>query len=154
MQPLNSTQRTLQGRCYTIGQLAQTAGVPTSTVRYYERVRLVLPDCRSHGNYRLFGEDALERLWFIRAAQATGFTLEDITLLLDFRDGEMPCCKDVQKLIEQRLSDVKKRMNDLRHVQRVLKSYLVKCRCTEQRGRCQAIDRLNAARSAPAERSS
>jgi DNA-binding transcriptional MerR regulator len=143
----------LHSGLYTIGQLARAAGVPTSTVRYYERVRLLLPNCRSQGNYRLFGEEMVERLRFIRAAQATGFTLEDVTRLLDFREGETVCCKDVQTLIEQRLSDVKKHMNDLRHVQSVLTSYLEKCRRTERRGRCQAIDRLNAASSAPPKRS-
>lgn len=137
-------------RPYTIGQLARASGVPTSTVRYYERVGLLRPDGRSGGNYRLFGEVAVERLRFIRAAQATGFTLEDVTVLLNFREGEPACCKDVQKLIEQRLSDVKKRMDDLRHVQSVLKSSLEKCHRTEQRGHCQVIDRLNAASSVAA----
>lgn len=66
---------------YTIGQLARAVGVPTSTVRYYERIGLLQPDGRTAGNYRLYGKEALECLRFIRAAQATGFTLEDITHL-------------------------------------------------------------------------
>jgi DNA-binding transcriptional MerR regulator len=135
---------------HTIGGLARVSGVPTSTVRYYERIGLVHPDGRSDGNYRLFGEEAVERLQFIRAAQATGFTLEDITALLNFRDDAMACCKEVQVLIEQRHSDVKQRMEDLRHVQSVLKSSLEKCRRTEQTGRCEVLDRLNAACSAKA----
>jgi len=44
---------------YTIGQLARAAGVPTSTVRYYERIELLQPAGRTAGNYRLYGEDAL-----------------------------------------------------------------------------------------------
>ena len=47
--------------CYTIGQLAKTAGVPTSTVRYYERRGLLTSEARSRGNYRLYGPAALER---------------------------------------------------------------------------------------------
>ena len=63
---------------FTISQLAKAADVPTSTLRYYERVGLVIPETRSHSNYRLYGDESLEKLKFIRAAQAVGFTLEDV----------------------------------------------------------------------------
>jgi DNA-binding transcriptional MerR regulator len=151
---LNSSFATLggMGTLYTIGELARVAGVPTSTVRYYERAGLVLPESRSEGNYRLYGDEAVTRLRFIRAAQATGFTLADVTALLDYRDAQPPCCIEVQKLIEQRLADVNKRMDDLRHVQGVLLSTLEKCRRTEPRGHCQVIDRLTAASSGPVKR--
>ncbi|MCI0457335.1 MAG: heavy metal-responsive transcriptional regulator [Gemmataceae bacterium] len=142
------------GTWHTIGELARISGVPTSTVRYYERIGLVHPDGRSEGNYRLYGEEAVERLRFIRAAQATGFTLEDVTALLNLRDGATACCKEVQVLIEQRLADVKQRMQDLRHVQGVLKSSLEKCRRTEQSGHCEVLDRLKAASSAKPSRRS
>jgi MerR family mercuric resistance operon transcriptional regulator len=138
------------GTLHTIGELARVSGVPTSTVRYYERIGLVHPEGRSEGNYRLYGAEAVERLRFIRAAQATGFTLEDVTALLNFRDGATACCKEVQALIKQRLSDVQQRMEDLRHVQSVLKSSLEKCRRTEQTGHCEVLDRLSAASSAKA----
>ena len=54
----------------TIGQLAHATGVPTSTVRYYERVGLFKPDARTRSNYRSYSARAVERLRFIRAAQA------------------------------------------------------------------------------------
>ncbi len=138
------------GKLNTIGELARVSGIPTSTVRYYERIGLVNPEGRSEGNYRLYGEEAVRRLRFIRAAQATGFTLEDVTALLDFRDGATACCKEVQNLIEQRLADVKQRMEDLRHVQGVLKSSLEKCRRTERPGHCEVLERLDAAASSKA----
>jgi DNA-binding transcriptional MerR regulator len=132
-------------RTYTIGQLARAAGVPTSTVRYYERIGLLQPAGRTAGNYRVYGEDALERLHFIRVAQATGFALDDIIALLDFGRDDAAVCLEVQVLIEERLSGLEKRMADLRHVQRVLKATLARCRETEWQGRCQIIDRLAAA---------
>lgn len=129
---------------YTIGQLARVTGIPSSTVRYYERIRLLRPEGRTAGNYRLYGEEALERLRFIRASQATGFTLEDITVLLQLRDGTSGICEDVQVLIEERLSDIERRMADLWHVRRVLKATLEKCREVQWSGRCQIIDTLTA----------
>jgi len=96
----------------TIGQLARATGIPTSTVRYYERIGLLRPHGRTAGNYRVYSEEAVERVRFIRAAQATGFTLEAITALLDLRDGTTAVCQAVQVLLEERLSDVVKRMAD------------------------------------------
>ncbi len=124
---------------HTIGELAKAAGVPTSTVRYYERKRLLRPSARSVSNYRLYSDEDLERLRFIRAAQATGFTLEDITTLL----RPAPCGK-VQRLIDERLQQVAKRMKELRHVQRVLHASLETCQEHEASGRCQVVDDLTA----------
>jgi MerR family mercuric resistance operon transcriptional regulator len=128
---------------YTIGQLASAAGIPTSTVRYYERVGLVKPLSRSGANYRLYAEEALERLRFIRAAQATGFTLDDVTQMVGHRQTSTASCREVQRLIESRLLEVKQRMEALRRVERVLESALDACRKTEQPGYCELIDRLS-----------
>jgi DNA-binding transcriptional MerR regulator len=130
---------------YTIGQLARAVGVPTSTLRYYERAKILRPDGRTGGNYRVYGAAALERLRFIRAAQANGFTLEDISDLLSFRDGTTARCKQVQALIKDRLVDLRKRMEQMREVEVVLRSSLKMCRQFERTGRCQVIDNLKQA---------
>ncbi len=127
------------GSSFTIGALARAADVPTSTVRYYERAGLLRPTARSAGNYRLYSEEDLHRLRFIRAAQATGFTLDDVTKLL----RPAPCAK-VQDLIEERLERVASRMKELRHVQRVLNASLRACHEHEESGRCEVIDTLSA----------
>ena len=127
------------GSAFTIGALARAAEVPTSTVRYYERAGLLRPSARSAGNYRLYSKEDLHRLRFIRAAQATGFTLEDVTQLL----RPAPCAK-VQELIEDRLAQLVARMKELRHVQKVLNASLRACREHEVSGRCEVIDTLSA----------
>ena len=137
---------------YTIGRLAREAGVPASTIRYYERSRLLRPDGRTDGNYRIYGAGALERLRFIRAAQGIGLSLDDITTLLDFGDGRAAPCRKVQTLIEERLSELKQRLAQLRHVQAVLHSSLQICRRTERRGRCTIIEKLKVVASAPSAR--
>lgn len=130
---------------FTIGQLAKEANVPTSTVRYYERVGLLRPDGRSSGNYRVYGPAALYRLRFIRAAQATGFTLDDVTALLSFRDGTTAPCHEVQTLIEERLAETEQRLADLQHVQSVLTASLKQCRRGARSGRCRVMDDLSLA---------
>ena len=130
---------------YTISQLARAAAVPTSTVRYYERIGLLKPEERSRANYRLYGGESLRRLRFIRAAQAVGFALDDIGALL----GEQTLsCRDVQALVETRLADVGERLKDLRHVQRTLKSTLAKCRASDGRV-CSVVDQLRSKSQQP-----
>lgn len=132
---------------YTIGKLARAADVPTSTVRYYERRGLLRPDGRSDGNFRLYGEAALERLRFVRSAQAAGFTLADITALLRFRDGDVTPCQEIQTLITSRLDQVTEQMDHLEHVQRLLRKWLDVCRAADQTGRCGVLEGLAAART-------
>lgn len=121
----------------TIGRLADAAGVPSSTVRYYERTGLLRPVARSASGYRLYSEAELERLRFIRAAQATGFTLADVRELL-----RPTSCRRVQGLLEARLEAVAEHLAELRRVKRVLRGALRLCREHEERGRCGAVDSL------------
>ena len=123
----------------TIGELARTAGVPASTVRYYERTGLLRRPPRSQSNYRLYRDEDVYRVRFIKAAQATGFTLDDVAELL-----KPSSCSKVQGRIEERLEEVSARMKDLRQVQRVLKAALTTCQEHEPTGRCGVIDTLSA----------
>ena len=129
---------------FTISQLAKAAEVPTSTIRYYELVGLVIPETRSHGNYRLYGDESLRKLKFIRAAQAVGFTLEDIKSLLVTDKGKLPTCGSVQGLIENRLADVEERLKDLRHVRKVLKSAMEQCQQQRKSDCCHVVAELEA----------
>ena len=133
----------MEGR-YTIGRLAREASVPTSTVRYYERLKLLSPGGRSEANYRVYGPAHLERLRFIRAAQAHGFTLHDIATMLAFQDGGTPACREVQTLIEERLENLDHRLEQLHHLRNVLRRSLGVCRKARRPSeRCRVIDRLH-----------
>jgi DNA-binding transcriptional MerR regulator len=127
----------------TIGQLAKAAGVPTSAVRFYERQKLLLADTRSHGNYRLYGLAALERLRFIRAAQAAGFTLKDIATLTRMEDSADDDCQSVRGLVEVRLTEVIEQIAHLEHAREVLKQWQAECRRAERAGRCPMLRGLH-----------
>ncbi len=126
----------------TIGQLAREAQIPSTTVRYYERIGLLVPDDRSGGNYRLYNRASLRRLKFIRAAQAIGFTLDDASMLVERQGAKTPSCGDVRKLIEERLSDIDRRLEDLLHIRQVLKSSLEKCKKGRRAGCCHVVETL------------
>ena len=126
---------------FTIGQLAEAARVPTTTVRYYERNGLLRPSERSRSNYRLYDAQALERLRFIRAAQATGFSLDGVAELLKLTDESHPC-ESVQELINSRLVEVREKIQDLRTVEKQLTRALTTCCKGEREGLCGVIGKL------------
>jgi DNA-binding transcriptional MerR regulator len=72
---------------FTIGQLADRAGVNLETVRYYERKGLLAEPPRTGAGYRQYGPDALARLEFIARAKRLGFTLAEIAGLLGEHDA-------------------------------------------------------------------
>jgi len=127
---------------FTIGQLAKAAAVPTSTLRFYERTRLLAPTTRSNGNYRQYDTAALERLRFIRAAQATGFSIEDIRELLSLTHSDEAPCDDVLNLMTNRLAEVRERLKKLRHVERILSRSLKQCCSGKDIDLCGEITRL------------
>jgi len=126
---------------YTIGQLACAAGVPTSTVRFYERRGLIRPDARTDSNYRTYSAGAAERLKFIRAAQASGFSLKDIKEMLALTYSAHPPCAEVAALIKHRLDDVRGRLRELKRVDRALTAALNSC-CDGGPDWCAVIERL------------
>src|SRR5438128_1125573 len=111
----------------TIGKLATAAGVPTSTIRFYERAGLLAPEQRTGGNYRDYSAESLERLRFIRSAQGVGLSMKDIAELLDLTNADASPCGDVRNLLQRRLEDVRRRMKDLRRVERTLGKALETC---------------------------
>jgi DNA-binding transcriptional MerR regulator len=117
--------------------------VPTTTLRYCERLGLRQPDSRTVSNYRVYGSAALERVRFIRAGQANGFPLEQMALLLTF-SGDRPFeCERVQGLLTSRLTEIERRLQELRHLRRSLVMSLERCRDSMKTGRCHVIDRLS-----------
>jgi len=96
-----------------IGEVADRAGVPAKTVRFWEDQHLLPPPARTPAGYRDYDPAIVERLAFIRHAQAAGLTLDAIRQVLDVRDGGQPPCVHVTGLIAQRLAEVDARLAEL-----------------------------------------
>lgn len=96
-----------------IGEVAETAGLPSQTIRFYEREGLLPPASRGGNGYRVYDETTLARLAFVRAAQSAGLTLAEIRSIVEVRDaGEVPC-GHVTGLLEAKLAGVAARMREL-----------------------------------------
>lgn len=104
-----------------IGELADHTGVTTKTLRFYERQGLVPEPGRTEGGYRDYDPTTVDRVSFIRDAQAAGFTLAQIGEILAIRDGGEEPCEHVSTLVEQRLAEVEQRLAELRAVRTQLR---------------------------------
>ena len=96
-----------------IGEVAERSGVPAKTIRFWEDQRLLPAPARTPASYRDYDPAVLERLAFIRHAQAAGLTLEHIRQVLDIRDDGKPPCVHVAGLIARRLAEVETRLAEL-----------------------------------------
>lgn len=111
----------------SIGKLAARAAVNLETVRYYEKIGLLPLPPRTEGGHRLYGEEHVKRLIFVRRARELGFTLEEIRALLRLADDQQSSCAKVRVLASDHLSDVRARIADLRRMERVLKQTIGRC---------------------------
>jgi Cd(II)/Pb(II)-responsive transcriptional regulator len=96
-----------------IGELARRAGSQPETVRYYERMGLLPQPERSQGNYRLYDEQCLERLQFIRNCRAMGIPLDEIRRLLYFRDRPELVCDEVNRLLDMHIARLRVQISNL-----------------------------------------
>jgi MerR family transcriptional regulator, mercuric resistance operon regulatory protein len=127
-----------------ISELAKTAGVHVETIRYYQGIGLLSRPRRELGRIRRYGEDDLKRVRFIKRAQALGFSLEEIALLLGLSDGEH--CAETQALAEKKLAMVDEKIADLAAIQNALKGLVTECSKGSRRSGCPIIDALAAER--------
>lgn len=89
-----------------VGELAEAAGVAPDTVRYYERVGLLLPPRRTPAGYRAYESAAVDRLRFIQGAQRLGLRLREIADLLAVRDTGVCPCEPAEQLLRRRIAEL------------------------------------------------
>jgi MerR family copper efflux transcriptional regulator len=137
-----------------IGELAHRSGFATSALRYYEQLGLLPVPQRTASGYRSYADDALDRLAFIRSAQAVGLTLAEVRQVLGIRDaGEAPC-RAVTEMIDRRHAEVRSRIAELRVLERDLarlheRAARLEPRDCEPSGVCHVIPRQDTARLEP-----
>jgi DNA-binding transcriptional MerR regulator len=137
-----------------IGELARASGIAPSAVRYYEQLGLLPAPERTASGYRSYAGEAVDRLAFIRSAQAVGLTLAEVRQVLGVRDaGEAPC-RVVTELIDRRYAEVRARITELQGLERDLSRLRARAERLEPRdcdpsGICHVIPKM-ATSSAPA----
>jgi DNA-binding transcriptional MerR regulator len=96
-----------------IGQLAERSGVPVRTIRFYEQVGLLPAPRRTSGGYRIYDEDAVAKLGFVRSAQALGLSLAEIGDVLRVRESTGPPCAFVAELLDAHIQALNAKISEL-----------------------------------------
>lgn len=127
-----------------IGELGERADVSTKTIRYYESIGLLDEPTRTPSGYRDYGEDALERLRFVRDAQATGLSLAEIASVLELKGAGERSCAHTTELLDRHLVELDRQIEQLIEARSALRKLAERARsldpqaCTDP-NRCQVI---------------
>src|SRR6266851_9181908 len=100
-----------------IGELARRAGVTAKAVRFYERKRVLPPAKRAANRYRLYDDEAVGMLRFVKQATGLGLTLAEIKDIIAIRRGGRPPCTHVHRLLRVKASELDRKLKDLVEVQ-------------------------------------
>jgi Cu(I)-responsive transcriptional regulator len=123
-----------------IGDVAQKAGLPPKTIRYYEDIGLITP-LRDTNGYRVFRESDLHKLAFLGRARALGFTIEDCRTLLALYEDDTRASADVKELAQAHLAKIEDKIAQLESMRGTL-SDLVKSCAGDNRPDCPILSDL------------
>ncbi len=113
---------------FPIGTLSAATGVNIETIRYYEKIGLIPAPPRTEGRQRVYDGTHLKRLTFIRRSRELGFSLDEIRALLGLLRGGDLSCAEVKTMTEQHVTDIRRKVKDLKKLERVLTELTAKCR--------------------------
>lgn len=129
-------------KLFTIGELGKVTGIHVETIRFYQQRGLLAEPQRPLGGIRRYGEAEAARIRFIKSAKKLGFSLDEIITLLTLEDGTH--CKEASKIAQLKLIEVRRRLADLRRMEKILANLIGECE--RQRGKicCPLISSLQA----------
>lgn len=107
---------------WTVGKAARAAGLSAKAVRLYEAKGLLPPAGRTSAGYRLYSDDDVAILRFIRQAKTLGLSLGEIRDILGIRRGGTAPCGHVLGLLDERIRDIDRTISELRQLRRTLAS--------------------------------
>ncbi|GBE07535.1 mercuric resistance operon regulatory protein [bacterium BMS3Bbin11] len=123
----------------TIGHIAQNAGVNVETIRYYQRIGILIEPAKPVEGYRIYPSDTVDRIRFIKRAQQLGFSLQEITELLELGDGH---CDDVRHRAEEKRTIIDQQIKDLQNLQETLDTLIQACQCDGDTSHCPIVETL------------
>lgn len=129
-----------------IGELARRTGVHIETIHYFEKVGLLKKPDRTEGGHRIYFEQHVRALTFIKRARELGFTPDEVRAILNLGGPGKACCDEVEEIAVRRLEQVRSKITDLAQLERLLTSTVERCsggHVTE----CAVIEMLDSAKS-------
>ncbi|MDB6000058.1 MAG: Transcriptional regulator, MerR family, partial [Rhizobacter sp.] len=128
-----------------IGELSRATGTPVETIRFYEREGLLLHSARTAGNYRVYDDSHAKRLAFIRHCRSLDMTLDEVRVLLRFKDAPGDNCGEVNSLLDEHIGHVASRIDELQQLQVQLKALREQCVEAQPASDCGILQELSQA---------
>jgi MerR family mercuric resistance operon transcriptional regulator len=127
---------------YRVGEIAQKCNVNKETLRYYERRGLIPKPSRTNAGYRLYPEETVHRLKFIKRMQDLGFSLAEIDKLLGVVDQDDARCSDMYHFVCQKIEEVQEKIRDLERIEHMLLDLKERCPDDQSLYECPIIETL------------
>ena len=124
-----------------IGQVAKHSGVSAKTIRYYESIGLIPEASRTESGYRTYSDKDVETLRFIHHSRNLGFSVKDVSLLLDLWRNQKRASADVKELALRHIEEVERRIAELESIRDTL-VHLTDCCHGDDRPDCPILDGL------------
>lgn len=114
-------------RPLTIGKVADQTGYNIETIRFYEKEGLLPKPNRTEGGHRLYTEEMVKRLVFVRRARELGFSMNEIRQLLTIVDGNLISCERVKTITDIHIKEIRSKITDLKKMERILSDLSNQC---------------------------
>lgn len=132
-----------------IGELAAASDTAVETIRYYEREGLLPEPARTESNYRTYGQEHLARLQFIRYCRGLDMSLDEVRVLLRFKDSPHENCGDVNTVLDEHIGHVSRRIKELRTLEKELRGLRAQCGEAREAQECGILEGLSKASNRP-----
>ena len=119
-----------------IGELANVTNSDVDTIRYYEKIGILPKPARTEGNYRHYSDQHADRLRFVRHCRTLDMTLDEIRVLLQFRDTPESNCGEVNHLLDEHIGHVTARIASLMELEKELRKLRRHCRKVQKTKDC------------------
>lgn len=126
-----------------IGELSKKSGCKVVTIRYYEQQGLLKKGLRTSTNYRLYGEDDLERLNFIMHCRNLNLDLNSIKKLLSYSHDTQQSCEWVGDMIDNHIKEIDKQIKSLKDLKKSLHDLRQKCSGDDVVAHCAIVKHLH-----------
>lgn len=110
-----------------IGEAAKASGVTAKMIRYYESIQLIKAGKRTDSGYRIYGENDVHTLRFIKRARTLGFSLEQIADLLSLWQDPERASADVKAIAQEHVAQLEQRIRELTEMRDTLKDLANAC---------------------------
>jgi Hg(II)-responsive transcriptional regulator len=110
-----------------IGQVSRLSGIAVETVRFYERQGLLSEPARKASGYRLYSEEVVVRLQFIKRAKELGFSLGEIAELLSLGEDSSTTCEEVRRRATEKIDEIVGKIHDLSRMKGALEALVSAC---------------------------